>query len=121
MNERHGERPDTVFSEAPSPTVHGSWRKNFHVVIDYRQTNRDGEPIYCNATNRPSPTIGTQSRSQWIVNGTRKLTAEESAVLQDFPRRYEWCGGVTDVDRMIGNAVPPTMARVLGEANRPST
>ena len=120
MNERHGERPDVVFSESPSPTVHGWWRKNFHVTIDYRQTNRAGEPIYCNATDRPSPTIGTQSRSQWIVNGTQKLTAEESAVLQDFPRHYEWCGGITDVDRQIGNAVPPTMARVLAVANRPA-
>lgn len=90
-----------------------------HVVINYRQTNRNGEPIYCNATDRPAPTIGTQSRSQWIVNGTQKLTAEETALLQGFPADYVWCGNVGDVDRQIGNAVPPAMAQALAEANRP--
>ena len=92
---------------------------DFNVEIAYRQTNRAGEPIYCNATNRPSPTIGTQSRSQWLINGTQKLTVEEAALLQGFPADYVWCGNVGDVDRQIGNAVPPTMARVLAEANRP--
>lgn len=154
MNERHGERPDVVFSERPAPTSHNSWHKNFHVILrgnntiaggplaerdpelepamtvgtrgdlwkwtlNYRQTNRDGEPITCDVTDRPAPTVGTQSGSQWIVNDAIRLTIAELARLQDFPDHYEWCGTKTDQARQIGNAVPPTMARVLAEVNRP--
>lgn len=90
------------------------------LVLNYRQTNRDGELITCDVTDRPSPTIGTQSRSQWVINGTRKLAVKEAATLQCFPWPYKWCGNVGDVDRQIGNAVPPTMARVLASANRPA-
>ena len=88
-------------------------------TLHYRQTNRDGEPITCDVTDRPAPTVGTQSGSQWIVNDAIRLTIAELARLQDFPDHYEWCGTKTDQARQIGNAVPPTMARVLAEVNRP--
>ena len=114
-------------------------------TLHYRQTNRDGEPITCGVTTRPAPTVGTQSASQWvftrpattIAGDTRvfqpgghhqpgeqsenaiRLTIPELARLQDFPDHYEWCGTKTDQARQIGNAVPPTMARVLAEVNRP--
>ena len=48
-----------------------------------------------------------------------RLTIAELARLQDFPDDYVWCGTKTDQARQIGNAVPPTMARVLAEVNRP--
>lgn len=158
MNERHGEHPDVVFSERPAPTIHNSFQKNFHIsprpgwwwrggpiTLNYRQTNRDGEPITCDVTDRPAPTVGTQSASQWvftrpattIAGDTRvfqpgvhhqpgeqsenaiRLTIAELARLQDFPDTYVWCGTKTDQARQIGNAVPPTMSRVLAEVNRP--
>lgn len=91
MNERHGERPNLVFSQSPSPTVHGSFLKNFHVTL-------------------------TGNNSENAI----RLTIRELARLQDFPDDYAWCGTKTDQARQIGNAVPPTMARVLAEANRPA-
>jgi DNA (cytosine-5)-methyltransferase 1 len=119
-------------------------------VLDYRQTRPalDGsrERIVADITDRPSPSIGTKSQEQWvftrpattIAGDTRvfqpgghhqpgeqsenaiRLTIPELARLQDFPDHYEWCGTKTDQARQIGNAVPPTMARVLAAANRPA-
>ena len=110
-------------------------------------TNRDGEPITCDVTERPAPTVGTQSASQWVftrpsttingdvrvsapghhdptVSGSQqadaiRLTIKELARLQDFPDHYVWCGTKTDQAKQIGNAVPATMARVLAAANAP--
>ena len=102
----------------PASTV-DTYCMKWRVTLNYRQTNRDGEPITCDITDRPAPTVGTQSGSQWIVNDAIRLTIAELARLQDFPDHYEWCGTKTDQARQIGNAVPPTMARVLAEVNRP--
>jgi DNA (cytosine-5)-methyltransferase 1 len=43
----------------------------------------------------------------------RRLTQEEMALLQSFPASYEWRGD--GVMRQQGNAVPPLMARAIGE------
>lgn len=40
----------------------------------------------------------------------RGLTAREAALLQGFPREYEFSGGFDDKFRQIGNAVPPLVA-----------
>ena len=67
MSERHGERPPSPAS-APAPTVHGNFGKDMRrVTLHYRQTNDKGELITCDVTDRPAPTIGTQSQSQWVI------------------------------------------------------
>jgi DNA (cytosine-5)-methyltransferase 1 len=145
MTERHGERGPWQASAAPSPTVHANSAKDV-IVLNYRQTaGATGEPITCDVTDRPAPTDGTQSGSQWvftrpattIAGDTRvfqpgghhepgeqsqnaiRLTIAELAKLQGFPDDYVWTGTKTDQARQIGNAVPPTMARVLAEVNKP--
>lgn len=116
-------------------------------VLHYRQTDRNGEPITCDITDRPSPTVGTKSQGQWwierpptTINGDPRVSApgrhdpevsgsqqadairleiHELATLQGFPDDWVWTGTKTAQARQIGNAVPPALARVLAEANAP--
>jgi len=76
--------------------------------------------------DRPSPTMTTLCTG--IGNGrfghpkqNRSITLREAALLQSFPRSYEFWPKEMKlnrgaVSRMIGNAVPPRLARALGEA-----
>jgi DNA (cytosine-5)-methyltransferase 1 len=65
-----------------------------------------------------SPTVATKGTACLVGDGfdRRALTWQECALLQDFPAYYPWRGGITEKYRQIGNAVPPTLARVLAEA-----
>lgn len=120
LTERHGDRP-AVRTDRPAPTVHRNTEKD--LILHYRQNNRDGEPITCDLTDRPSPTVGTLAECQWIVAGraadTTRLTVSELAHLQDFPDWWQFAGTKTDQARQVGNACPRTMSRLLAEANRP--
>jgi DNA (cytosine-5)-methyltransferase 1 len=76
--------------------------------------------------DKPSPTMTTLCTG--IGNGRfghpeqdRSITLREAALLQSFPRSYEfWPKSKTlnrgAVSRMIGNAVPPRLAKALGQA-----
>lgn len=46
----------------------------------------------------------------------RALSIREAACLQSFPRSYAFHGSLESKARQIGNAVPPLMARSIGEA-----
>ena len=76
--------------------------------------------------DQPSPTMTTLCTG--LGNGRfghpeqdRAITLREAALFQSFPRKYEfWPPGERlnrkAVGRMIGNAVPPKLAKTLGEA-----
>lgn len=46
----------------------------------------------------------------------RTITPREAARLQSFPDDYEFVGSQTSTYQMIGNAVPPLLAKKLGIA-----
>jgi DNA (cytosine-5)-methyltransferase 1 len=118
------------------------------ILLDYRQNaGATGEPITCDVSERPSPTVGTKSQGQWVLSrpattingdprvsapgrhdpdvsgsqqaGAIRLTIPELAALQGFPPDWIWTNTKTAQARQVGNAVPPIMAQLLAEANRP--
>ncbi|MYL71733.1 DNA (cytosine-5-)-methyltransferase [Halobacillus litoralis] len=46
----------------------------------------------------------------------RTFTPFEAQLLQSFPESYVICGGRNEQYRQIGNAVPPKLAKVIGES-----
>ena len=65
---------------------------------------------------QPSPTIMTGRYSYYHPTEPRFITAREAAAIQSFPNDFVFEGTVSQQWRQIGNAVPPLMAKALGEA-----
>lgn len=68
----------------------------------------------------PAPTITTRCIS--FSNGRfghpefdRAITVREAALLQGFGRDFTFAGGVWETAKQVGNAVPPPIAKWLGE------
>lgn len=76
--------------------------------------------------NEPSPTITTQffnygSGRFGHPTQRRAITPREAAVLQGFPESYVFTEPgepiyFTRVGKMIGNAVPPVIGKLVGDA-----
>ncbi len=77
---------------------------------------------------RPATTVACDSRiapaghhDNHMTNAVR-VTLEEAAILQSFPPDYPWQGSRSACFQQIGNAVPPTLAKVvLGQVAEPAT
>lgn len=108
----------------------GSWREwddDLKVPCHTKETGTSFGSVYGRMSwDEPSPTITTQ----FFNFGTgrfghpeqnRAITLREGALLQTFPRDYEFVERWEDVTfvgigRHIGNAVPVTLGRVIGES-----
>lgn len=79
------------------------------------------------SVNEPSPTIRGVNRPMPAgyqlhptdpvksLEGIRPLTTLERSMIQTFPKDFKFLGNKTDMEQMIGNAVPVNLARYVGE------
>jgi DNA (cytosine-5)-methyltransferase 1 len=67
--------------------------------------------------NRPIPEgyLGHPRDPIRIDNNVRPLTLSERAQIQTFPKNYIWKGSKTDIEQMIGNAVPIKLAQFVSK------
>lgn len=68
--------------------------------------------------NRPMPSGYSLHSNDPVksLDGIRPLTTLERAEVQTFPHDYHWVGNKTNIEQMIGNAVPVRLAEYVGNA-----
>ncbi|MGI6235840.1 MAG: DNA cytosine methyltransferase [Christensenellales bacterium] len=68
--------------------------------------------------NRPVPQgyLGHPNDACQLNDSIRSLTTLERALIQTFPANYKWQGTKTDMEQMIGNAVPVKLAEFVANA-----
>ena len=72
--------------------------------------------------DKPSPTVVAHLHKDGLmfihpdINQARSITVKEAALLQSFPDDFEFIGNQGPLFKMIGNAVPPEMARNIAIA-----
>jgi len=72
--------------------------------------------------DKPSPTIVAHLNKDGLmfihpdINQSRSITVKEASLLQSFPDDYEFLGSQGYNFKMIGNAVPPKMAKNIAKA-----
>jgi DNA (cytosine-5)-methyltransferase 1 len=87
----------TILASAGGYKTH--WVDTQDVAVEYHEHLMGG--------GKPRP--GT-------VPGARRLTVEESALLQTFPRDLVFAGSRSAQYTQVGDAVPPLLAEALGRA-----
>ena len=67
--------------------------------------------------NRPVPKgyPGHPNDACPVSNNVRALTTLERSLIQTFPATFKWCGNKTDMEQMIGNAVPVKLAEYVAK------
>jgi DNA (cytosine-5)-methyltransferase 1 len=67
----------------------------------------------------PARTITANSQQDWVRDpklGLRRLSPRECVAIQGFPPEWVVAGKRSDQYRLVGNAVPPDLAFVVGQA-----
>lgn len=99
----------------PAPTLPATMGGNRTPVIDLGQLEDDAAPWiegYHADLMAGEPPLARLPASARM----RRLSLREAAALSAFPPHYPFSGSATQQFRQVGNAVPPPLARAVGEA-----
>lgn len=121
-----------------SPTLEESLSDKEMTIADYFGDKIDFEYYYRHprsyarrgifSIHEPSPTIRGVNRPMPATykihdadpvtdtTGIRALTTKERSAIQTFPDNFRFLGTKTNIEQMIGNAVPVNLAKFVGEA-----
>lgn len=102
------------------------WPKELRAKCHRKRTGASYQSVYARMEwDKPSPTITTQAYNFGTgrfghPDQDRGITLREAAILQTFPRRYQFVSPknpvfMEPVGRLIGNAVPPLLGVHIGK------
>jgi len=111
--------PKVLNGEQSSVPNHNASTHQEKTVARMKETD-NGETVYDSYNqnqrlywDRPSPTIIGNGWSYVHPEYNRSLTNRERASLQGFPPSFTFHGNRSTVQQMIGNAVPPRLAKAV--------
>ena len=107
---KHTEKTTSIISLVPDG---GNYKD---LPEEYRNTRNVNIAWTRFSSKKPSLTIDTGHRHHFHYKYNRVPTVRESARLQSFPDDFIFKGCKTSQYKQVGNAVPPMMARHLGNS-----
>lgn len=91
----------------PAPTLPASMGGNRTPIVD-QDTLDTGAPQW--VVQYHDSLMAGGKIVETVPRRLRRITVQEAAAIQTFPRDMPWCGSQSSRYRQIGNAVPPMMA-----------
>lgn len=104
------------------------WPKDLLLECHKKESGQTYGSVYGRMVpDEPAPTITTQFYNlgsgrfgHYDTDQNRALSLREGAMIQTFPREYRFAEdptelGMLKIGRLIGNAVPPELGRLIGE------
>ncbi len=107
----------TALRGIPEPSENHKLKN--HISSNYKVVHRDFTGHRKTDPDKPSPTILARGNGGGGVcaiphpYSDRRLTVRESALIQTFPKNFEFSGSLMSMYRQIGNAVPVKLAEAL--------
>ena len=102
--------------DRPAPTLPASMGGNRTPIVDEGQLRHNAEPWIEEYHRRLFHERGPALSELPGHANLRRLTVEEAAVLQTFPKDVPWQGRQSARFRQIGNAVPPMLGYHVASA-----
>lgn len=114
-------KPGQTMRDLPEDLWHESYRKRaYRRVMDGTPTERrGGAPAGLRRLrpDQPSKAITSAAVREFIhPTENRRITLREAARLQTFPDDFAFSGNSAEQATLIGNAIPPRFAEVLGKS-----
>lgn len=97
----------------PAPTLPASMGGNRTPIVD-QQTLEDGSEQWVASYHASLMEGGPVAET--VPSRLRRISVQEAAAIQSFPKDMPWYGSQSSRYRQIGNAVPPKMAYAVAQS-----